>query len=126
MAKDPDSKPDDEKSGTMISTAKRFEIMMAWFEEAGLTIEDVETGFWIKGTGANVNEAMADAVRDTLYPSAELEFVSDKNIVSCLLDGQVIHSYMTDESQFGWFTGFFGWADTQLKNGDWVSTLSYP
>lgn len=127
VAKDPNSKPDDKSEGKRLTTSERFDIMMGWFEKAGLSTADIEEGFWIKGSGTNVNEALVNAVRDTLFPDAEVEVVGDKGVLDYRLDGQSVHSHLMSKDMYGWFTGFFGWADTQLKNGDWTywSQFSY-
>lgn len=126
-AKDPNSKVDDKSTGTKLTTAERFDILMDWLEKANLTIPDLEAGIWIKGEGTNVNEALADALQKCLFPDSVLEAEEVKGEMVYKLDGEIVHSHLISADMYGWFTNFFGWKDTQLKNGDWTywSQFSY-
>lgn len=126
-ARDPSSKADDKSEGAKLTTSERFDILMGWLEKAGLDIPTMEAGIWIKGEGTNVNEALADAVQKCLFPSCAIEAEEVKGEMVYRLDGEDFHSHLTSTDMFGWFTGFFGWKDTQLKNRDWTywSQFSY-
>ena len=127
IAKDPNSKPDDKSDGKKMTTQERYNTLVGWFEKAGYTVSDIQEGFWIKGTGTNVNEALVDALHTCLFPSAEVEVIEGGGVIEYKFDGEAIHSHLSRSDMFGWFAGFFGWADTQLKNGDWTywSQFSY-
>ena len=120
IAKSGDSVPDDKSEGTKLTASERFDKLMAWMERAGLDIPAMEAGIWIKGSGTNVNEALADAVHTCLFPSMEADSKEVKGVMEYYLDGEVVHSHLTRTDQYGWFTGFLGWADTKLSNGDWT------
>ncbi|MBR2255391.1 MAG: hypothetical protein IJ856_06250 [Candidatus Methanomethylophilaceae archaeon] len=120
IAKSGTSRPDDKSEGKKMTASERFDVMMGWFEKAGLDTESMEDGFWIKGEGTTANEALADAVAKCLYPSSEVTVTEGGGIIEYKLDGEVVHACLSNDKMYGWFVGFFGWADTQLENGDWT------
>ncbi len=125
IAKDPSSKPDDKSEGVKLTTSQRFDNLMGWLEKASLTIPDMEKGIWIKGSGTNANEALVNALKNTLFPTSEVEVVEEKGVLVYKLDGEMVHGHLMSKDMFGWFTELFGWTDTQLKNGDWTYWSQY-
>lgn len=125
IAKNPGSKPDDKSEGTKLTTSQRFDILIGWLEKSSLTMSDMEKGIWIKGSGTNANEALVNALRNTLFPTSEVEVTEENGVLTYKLDGKTIHGHLMSKDMFGWFTELFGWTDTQLKNGDWTYWSQY-
>ena len=120
VANSGDSTPDDKSEGTKLTAAQRYQILLDWLEKANIDQASIQEGFWIKGSGTNVNEALADALHTCLFPTAVLGGGESKGVMEYTIDGDVVHSHLTKQDQYGWFVSFFGWSDTKLKNGDWT------
>ncbi|MBR6204820.1 MAG: hypothetical protein IKQ60_07220 [Candidatus Methanomethylophilaceae archaeon] len=116
---------EDLSSSGVPEVSSNFEALSEWLETAGVTAEDAEAGFWIKGEGRCVNEALADAVHDFMFPSMELERTQDGDSVDYALDGLVFHSHGIREDMYGWFLEFLGWSDVDLHNGDYTYWSQY-
>lgn len=120
VANSGDSTPDDKSEGTKLTAAQRYQIMLGWLEKAGIDQATIQEGIWIKGSGTNVNEALADALHTCLFPTAATSAGESKGVMEYYIDGEVVHSHLTKQDQYGWFVNFLGWSDTKLKNGDWT------
>jgi len=112
------SRPD--SNNRDLTVKERFTILLDWLERAGLDYESVEHGLWIKGRGSNVNEALVDAVRSSLYPGSEMMVLEERGVLEYYLAGDLVHSHLTIQQMYGWFVTFLGWTDTSLANGDWT------
>ena len=116
---------DELSSSRVPEVLSNYEALSEWLETAGVTEEDAEAGFWIKGEGRCVNEALADAVHDFMFPTMELERMQDSDLVDYALDGLVFHSHGIREDMYGWFLEFLGWTDVDLHNGDYTYWSQY-
>ena len=96
-----------------------------WLDLAGLDTKTVEEGFWIKGSGTNMNEALVDALHSCLYSGMALTVDCEGNKIVYKLDGEVIHSHGIKPDMYGWFLEFMDWSDQGLKNGDWTYWSQY-
>ncbi len=119
--------PSTEDLATSLSGEVRdnYDKLSEWLDLAGMTVEDIEEGFWIKGQGRCVNEALADAVHVCMYPTLMYERVEDSDSVDYYLDGNVFHSHGIRADMYGWFLDFLGWSDVDLHNGDFTYWSQY-
>lgn len=118
VANDGLSKPDANNGD--LTVMERFGILQDWLNRAGIDTASAEAGFWIKGSGSNVNEALVDAVHRCLFSDWEAEVTENRGIMEYRLNGELVHSHLTNSQKYGWFVSFLGWTDTSLPNGDWT------
>lgn len=85
-----------------------------WIDKSVYDVASFEQGFWIKGSGQDPNEALADAISKTLFPGMTF----DKNVLSdriiYTVDGDEFHSHGITTQSYGWFLTFLGWTDINL------------
>lgn len=96
-----------------------------WIKDAGIDRTSMKNGFWIKGSGAYMNEALANALHDHFFPDKEMTVEDDGITIDYCIDGKVMHSSLKKSDLYGWFVDFLGWGDTQLNNGDWTYWSQY-
>lgn len=93
--------------------------MLHWIELMGLNEQTLIEGFWIKGTGDTNNEALANAVMNlikTNYPELDDEVIVNTtgSYIQHYVDGELMFSYGTNQTMYGWFLSFLGWSDFQM------------
>ncbi len=119
---------DEIRASTHKEVKEKLVALDRWLTKAGLTDEDVREGFWIKGTGTNACDALADAVRDYIFPDSELEMLTDPawDYRIYTLDGEKgYYQHGVRPSSFGWFNEFLGWSDTDIGDKKWTYWSQY-
>ena len=119
----------DEIRSSMLKAVQENVVKLdSWLEKSGVDDLTMKQGFWIKGKGANACEALANAVHDYMFPSSELELVTDPSWDYRVykLDGQEgYYQYGIRTGSFGWFNVFLGWDDTDVGGQRWTYWSQY-
>ena len=102
-----------------------YKDLKAWIKDAGIDRTSIKNGFWIKGSGTYMNEALANALHDSFFPDKEMTVEDNGVTIDYCIDGKIMHSSLKKSDLYGWFVDFFGWGDTQLNNGDWTYWSQY-
>ncbi len=115
-----------DSSGNDLKTVQDcFNDLKNWLKNAGIDRSSMINGFWIKGSGTYMNEALADAIHKEFF-SEEVMTVDDNGVtIDYIIDGKIMHCSLKKSDLYGWFVDFFGWGDTQLNNGDWTYWSQY-
>ena len=87
-----------------------------WIDNSAYDLASFEQGFWIKGSGQDVNEALADAVHKSLFPEKTLTktVMPESERIAYNVDGVEFHEHGTRATSYGWFLDFLGWTDIDL------------
>ena len=119
---------DDIRASTLKEVKEKLVALDRWLSKAGLSDDDVREGFWIKGTGTNACDALANAVRDYIFPESKLEMVADPSLDYRVytLDGETgYYQHGVRPASFGWFNEFLGWSDTDIGDKKWTYWSQY-
>jgi len=102
------------------SMEESYDDLMGWFFNAGLDKATYTKGFWIKGTGSYMNEALVDAFQNAFFKDSVRTTNDTGAVLEYYLNGELVHSHMKSSNQYGWFTDFLGWGDTDIGGGQWT------
>lgn len=119
---------DEIRASTLKEVKEKLVALDRWLSKAGLSDDDVREGFWIKGTGTNACDALANAVRDYIFPESKLEMLADPSwdYRVYTLDGETgYYQHGVRPASFGWFNEFLGWSDTDIGDKKWTYWSQY-
>lgn len=116
---------EDSNGNPLKSVEDCYNELKGWTVNAGLNNNDLKNGFWIKGTGSYMNEALANGLHDTFFSGETMTVEDDGVTIDYCINGDVMHSSLKKSDLYGWFVDFLGWGDTQLNNGDWTYWSQY-
>lgn len=116
---------EDSNGNPLKSVEDCYNELKGWTVSAGLSNNDLRNGFWIKGTGSYMNEALANGLHETFFKDDAMTVEDDGVTIDYCINGEVMHSSLKKSDLYGWFVDFLGWGDTQLNNGDWTYWSQY-